>query len=112
MTRRANENTKALDAFAAVKIQMGATGTQFAALSVDHLESILSKIYWDQVDSLNPVGVQLFGSVENLLIFQSHVGALNSNSTLAINSGICAIATCNASFADAPIGSFPIVVEA
>ena len=53
MTRRAQDNTKALDAFIAAKFDIDAMLERLAALSADHFETHPDKINWGHVGTLN-----------------------------------------------------------
>jgi hypothetical protein len=53
MTRRAQDNTKALDAFLAAKFEMDAMLERLAALSADHFETSPDEINWGHVGTLN-----------------------------------------------------------
>ena len=53
MTRRAQDNTKALDAFIAAKTEIDAMLERLAALSADHFETSPDEINWGHVGTLN-----------------------------------------------------------
>ncbi len=53
MTRRATDNTKALDAFLAAKFEIDAMLGRLAALSADHFENHPDEINWGHVGTLN-----------------------------------------------------------
>ncbi|MEH0076891.1 hypothetical protein V6L76_20685 [Pannonibacter sp. Pt2] len=53
MTRRATDNTKALDAFIAAKTEIDATLERLAALSADHFATSPDEINWGHVGTLN-----------------------------------------------------------
>ena len=53
MTRRAQDNTKALDAFIAAKAEIDAMLERLAALSADHFETSPDEIHWGHVGTLN-----------------------------------------------------------
>ena len=53
MTRRATDNSKALDAFLATKFEIDAMLERLAALSADHLETHPDEINWGHVGTLN-----------------------------------------------------------
>ena len=53
MTRRATDNTKALDAFIATKTEFDAMLERLAALSADHFETHPDEINWGHVGTLN-----------------------------------------------------------
>ena len=53
MTRRATDNTKALDAFLAAKFEIDAMLERLAALSADHFENSPDEINWGHVGTLN-----------------------------------------------------------
>jgi hypothetical protein len=53
MTRRATDNTKALDAFIAAKIEIDAMLERLAALSSEHFETSPDEINWGHVGTLN-----------------------------------------------------------
>lgn len=53
MSLRAQDNTKALDAFLAAKFEIDAMLKRLAALSADHFETHPDEIYWGHVGSLN-----------------------------------------------------------
>ena len=53
MTRRATDNSKALDAFLAAKFEIDAMLERLAALSVDHFETSPDEINWGHVGTLN-----------------------------------------------------------
>ena len=52
MTRRATDNTKALDAFIAAKTEIDAMLERLAALSADHFETSPDEINWGHVGTL------------------------------------------------------------
>ena len=52
MTRRATDNTKALDAFLAAKFEIDAMLERLAALSADHFETHPDEIHWGHVGTL------------------------------------------------------------
>ena len=53
MTRRAQDNTKALDAFLAAKFEIDAMLERLAALSAEHFETSPDEINWGHVGTLN-----------------------------------------------------------
>ena len=53
MTRRAQDNTKALDAFLAAKFEIDAMLERPAALRADHFETSSDEIHWGHVGTLN-----------------------------------------------------------
>ncbi len=53
MTRRAQDNTKALDAFIAAKFEIDTMLARLAALSADHFETGPDEIHWGHVGTLN-----------------------------------------------------------
>lgn len=53
MTRRATDNTKALDAFIAAKTEIDAMLERLTALSADHFETSPDEINWGHVGTLN-----------------------------------------------------------
>ena len=53
MTRRATDNTKALDAFLAAKTEIDAMLERLSALSADHFETGPEEIHWGHVGTLN-----------------------------------------------------------
>lgn len=53
MTRRATDNTKALDAFLAAKFEIEAMLARLATLSADHFETSPDEIHWGHVGTLN-----------------------------------------------------------
>lgn len=53
MTRRAQDNTKAFDAFIAAKTEIDAMLERLAALSADHFETSPDEINWGHVGTLN-----------------------------------------------------------
>ena len=53
MTRRAQDNTKALDAFLAAKFEIDAMLARLAALSANHFENSPDEIHWGHVGTLN-----------------------------------------------------------
>ena len=53
MTRRAQDDTKALDAFLAAKFEIDAMLERLAALSADHFETSPDEINWGRVGTLN-----------------------------------------------------------
>ena len=53
MTRRAADNTKALDAFLIAKLEIDAMLERLAALSADHFETSPDEITWGHVGTLN-----------------------------------------------------------
>ena len=52
-TRRATDNTKALDAFMTTKVQIDAMLERLQALSADHFETHPDEINWGHVGTLN-----------------------------------------------------------
>lgn len=52
-TRRATDNTKALDAFMTAKFQIDAMLERLKALSADHFETHPDEINWGHVGTLN-----------------------------------------------------------
>ena len=52
-TRRATDNSKALDAFLSAKIEIDAMLERLAALSADHFETHPDEINWGHVAILN-----------------------------------------------------------
>lgn len=59
MTRRATDNTKALDAFLAAKTEIDAMLERLAALSADHFENSPADINWGHVGTLNHYSAKL-----------------------------------------------------
>ena len=59
MTRRAQDNTKALDAFLAAKFEIDAMLERLAALSADHFETNPDEINWGHVGTLNHYSAKL-----------------------------------------------------
>ena len=53
MTRRATDNSKALDAFIAAKTEIDAMLERLAALSADHFATSPDEIHWGHVGTLN-----------------------------------------------------------
>ena len=53
MTRRATDNTKALDAFIAAKTEIDAMLERLAAPSAEHFETSPDEINWGHVGTLN-----------------------------------------------------------
>ena len=53
MTRRATDNTKALDAFIAAKTEIDAMLERLATLSANHFETSPDEIHWGHVGTLN-----------------------------------------------------------
>ena len=53
MTRLTADNTKALDAFLAAKVEIDAMLERLAALSADHFDSHPDEINWGHVGTLN-----------------------------------------------------------
>ena len=53
MTRRATDNSKALDAFLAAKFEIDTMMERLAALSADHFETSPDEINWGHVGTLN-----------------------------------------------------------
>ena len=53
MTRRAQDNTKALDAFIGKKAEIDAMLARLQALSDDHFETSPDEIHWGHVGTLN-----------------------------------------------------------
>ncbi len=53
MTRRAQDNTKALDAFIAAKFEIDTMLARLAALSADHFETSPDEIHWGHVGTLD-----------------------------------------------------------
>lgn len=52
-TRRATDNSKALDAFLAAKIEIDAMLERLTALSADHFDAHPEEINWGHVGTLN-----------------------------------------------------------
>lgn len=52
-TRRATDNSKALDAFLAAKVKIDAMLERLRALSADHFETSPDEIHWGHVGTLN-----------------------------------------------------------
>jgi hypothetical protein len=52
-TRRATDNSKALDAFLAAKIEIDTMLERLTALSADHFETNPDEIHWGHVGTLN-----------------------------------------------------------
>ena len=59
MTRRAQDNTKALDAFIAAKFEIDTMLARLAALSADHFETSPDEIHWGHVGTLNHYSAKL-----------------------------------------------------
>jgi len=59
MTRRAQDNTKALDAFIAAKTEIEAMLERLATLSADHFETSPDEINWGHVGTLNQYRAKL-----------------------------------------------------
>jgi hypothetical protein len=59
MTRRAQDSTKALDAFIAAKFEIDAMLERLAALSADHFETSPEEIHWGHVGTLNHYSAKL-----------------------------------------------------
>lgn len=53
MTRRAQDNTKALDAFLAAKFEIDVMLERLATLSADHFEAHPDEVHWGHVGTLN-----------------------------------------------------------
>ena len=53
MTRRATDNSKAIDAFLAAKAEIDTMLERLAALSADHFETSPDEINWGHVGTLN-----------------------------------------------------------
>ena len=53
MTRRATDNTKALDAFIAAKAEIDAMLQRITALSADHFNAHPDEVNWGHVGTLN-----------------------------------------------------------
>lgn len=53
MTRRATDDSKALDAFLATKFEIDAMLERLTALSADHFETHPDEIHWGHVGTLN-----------------------------------------------------------
>ena len=53
MTRRATDNSKALDAFLAAKFEIDTMMERLATLSADHFETSPDEINWGHVGTLN-----------------------------------------------------------
>ena len=56
MTRRATDNSKALDAFIAAKLEIDSMLERLKALSDDHFETSPDEINWGDVGTLNHYG--------------------------------------------------------
>ena len=52
-TRRATDNTKALDAFLAAKIEINTMLERLTALSADHFDADPDEVNWGHVGTLN-----------------------------------------------------------
>jgi hypothetical protein len=59
MTRHATENSKALDAFLAAKIEIDAMLERLVALSAAHFETHPEEINWGHVGTLNHYSAKL-----------------------------------------------------
>ncbi len=59
MTRRATDNSKAIDAFLAAKAEIDTMLERLAALSADHFETSPDEINWGHVGTLNHFRVRL-----------------------------------------------------
>ena len=59
MTRRATDNTKALDAFLAAKVEIDAMLTGLQALSDDHFNFDPEAVNWGSVGSISSVASDL-----------------------------------------------------
>ena len=59
MTRRATDNTKAIDAFIAAKTEIDAMLERLAALSADHFETNPDEITWGHVGTMNHYSAKL-----------------------------------------------------
>ena len=59
MTRRATDNSKALDAFIAAKTEIDAMLERLAALSAEHFEAQPDEINWGHVGTLNHYSAKL-----------------------------------------------------
>ena len=59
MSRRATDNTNALDAFIAAKTEIDAMLERLTALSADHFETSPDEINWGHVGTLNHYGAKL-----------------------------------------------------
>ena len=59
MTRRTQDNTKALDAFIAAKTEIDAMLERLAALSAEHFEAQPDEINWGHVGTLNHYSAKL-----------------------------------------------------
>jgi len=53
MTRRANDNSKAVDAFLATKAEIDNILARLTALSEDHFETDPDELHWGHVGTLN-----------------------------------------------------------
>jgi len=53
MSRRATDNTRALDAFLAAKVDIDAMLARLTTLSADHFEANPDEINWGHVGTLN-----------------------------------------------------------
>jgi len=53
MTRRATDNSKALDAFLAAKVEIDTMLERLTALSADHFDAHPDEVKWGQVGTLN-----------------------------------------------------------
>ena len=53
MTRRATDNSKAIDAFLAAKAEIDTMLARLAALSDDHFQTHADEIHWGHVGTLN-----------------------------------------------------------
>ena len=53
MTRRATDNSKALDAFIAAKVEIDAMLERLRALSDNHFDALPDEINWGHVGTLN-----------------------------------------------------------
>jgi len=61
MTRRATDNSKALDAFLAAKAEIDTMLARLVALSDDHFETCPEDITWGHVGTLNYYRARLRG---------------------------------------------------
>ena len=56
-TRRATDNSKALDAFLAAKIEIDTMLERLTALSADHFDADPDEVNWGHVGTLNHAGL-------------------------------------------------------
>ena len=83
MTRRATDNTKALDAFIAAKTEIDAMLERLAALSADHFETSPDEIHWGHVGDAAGIEEAL-KRISELYAIEDEIRGLPESERLAV----------------------------